>query len=63
MKENRLNACGYGLGAAFSPTWMDWPMLYHGNPTEAEIGMVFFPQAILMDSESEHAMSLGHTVV
>lgn len=63
MKKNRLNACGYGLGAAFSPTWMDWPMLYHGNPTEAEIGMVFFPQAILMDSDSEHAMSLGHTVV
>ena len=24
-KESRMNACGYSLGATFSPTWMDVP--------------------------------------
>ena len=28
----RMNACGYSLGATFSPNWMEWPMLYTGNP-------------------------------
>ena len=28
----RMNACGYSLGSTFSPNWMDWPMLYTGNP-------------------------------
>lgn len=63
MRENRFNACGYSLGAAFSPTWMDWPMLYQDNPVIAEPGMVFFPQAILVDSKSQHVMSVGHTVI
>jgi Xaa-Pro dipeptidase len=27
-----MNACGYSLGSTFSPNWMDWPMLYTGNP-------------------------------
>ncbi|MGH6874061.1 MAG: M24 family metallopeptidase, partial [Aestuariivirgaceae bacterium] len=30
MKEHRMNACGYSLGAKFTPTWMDYPMFYHG---------------------------------
>ena len=38
----RMNACGYSMGATFAPNWMDWPMLYHGNPIEARPGMVFF---------------------
>ena len=28
FKKARMNACGYSLGATFSPNWMDWPMLY-----------------------------------
>ena len=28
FKNARMNACGYSLGATFSPNWMDWPMLY-----------------------------------
>ena len=31
-KKSRMNACGYSLGATFAPNWMDWPMLYTGNP-------------------------------
>ena len=32
LRAHRLNACGYSLGTTFSPNWMDWPMLFHGNP-------------------------------
>jgi Xaa-Pro dipeptidase len=59
--EHRLNACGYSLGTTFSPNWMDWPMLYHGNPVEAVPGMVFFVHIIIFDSERGLAMSLGRT--
>ncbi len=58
---HRLNACGYSLGATFSPNWMDWPMLYHDNPVEAAPGMVFFCHMIIFDSEAGLAMSLGRT--
>jgi Xaa-Pro dipeptidase len=62
LQRHRLNACGYSLGTTFTPTWMDWPMLYHGNPLVAEANMVFFMHMIFVNSESEHAMTLGHTV-
>lgn len=61
LREHRLNACGYSLGALFQPNWMDWPMLYTGNPVIAEPGMVFFIHMILMDSTSGVAMTLGRT--
>ena len=57
----RMNACGYSLGATFSPNWMDWPMLYTGNPYVIESGNVFFMHMILMDSDSGLAMNLGET--
>jgi len=57
----RMNACGYSLGAAFSPNWMEWPMLYTGNPYVIQPGNVFFMHMILMDSENELAMNLGET--
>jgi len=59
----RMAACGYSLGASFRPTWMDVPpMLYSGNPLPARPGMVLFLHAILIDSDAELAMSLGHTI-
>ena len=60
-KKSRMNACGYSLGATFAPNWMDWPMLYTGNPVVLQPGMVFFMHMILMDSENELAMNLGET--
>lgn len=57
----RLNACGYALGATFAPNWMDWPMLYAGQPVEAQPGMVFFIHIILFDAERGLAMTLGRT--
>jgi len=60
-KAHRMNACGYSLGTTFAPNWMDWPMLYHGNPVEAAPGMVFFCHMIIFDSEAGLAMTLGRT--
>ena len=63
MQDHRLNACGYALGAKFTPSWMDFPMFYHGNATELTENMVFFAHMILMDSDSNCAVCFGHTVV
>ena len=62
-QEHRLSACGYSLGTTFSPNWMDWPMLYSGNPMLAAPGMVFFIHIILSDSVANMAMTLGRTVL
>ncbi|MGX5735115.1 M24 family metallopeptidase [Bosea thiooxidans] len=61
LSQHRLNACGYSLGAKFTPSWMDWPMFYEANDWEIVPGMVMFAHMILMDSESETAMCLGRT--
>ena len=61
FKKARMNACGYSLGATFSPNWMDWPMLYTKNPYNIEVGNIFFLHMILMDSDSQLAMNLGET--
>jgi Xaa-Pro dipeptidase len=61
LSQHRLNACGYSLGAKFTPSWMDWPMFYEANDWEIVPGMVMFAHMILMDSQSETAMCLGRT--
>ena len=60
-KKARMNACGYSLGSTFSPNWMDWPMLYTGNPYQIQPGNIFFMHMILMDSDNQLAMNLGET--
>lgn len=59
----RLNACGYGLGASFPPSWVDWPMLHSGNPARAEPGMTIFLDMFLMDDRRGLTMSLSETVL
>ncbi len=63
FNKARMNACGYSLGSTFAPNWMDWPMLYNGNPYVIQPGNVFFMHMILMDSENKVAMNLGETYV
>lgn len=63
MAAHRLNACGYSLGAKFTPSWMDPPMFYAGNDWVLEPGMVLFSHMILMDSDSGTAMCLGRTCI
>ena len=59
----RLNACGYGMGIAYNPIWVEFPMFYEGNPTPMERGNVFFLHMILMDSEADLAMCWGHSLL
>ena len=59
----RLNACGYGMGATYTPIWMDLPMFYRGNPLPMETDQVFFLHMILMDSDNNLAMCRGHSVL
>jgi len=58
-----LNACGYTLGATYPPSWMDWPMLFTGNPQVLAPGMVFFMHMILLNSQTGLSMSLGETSI
>jgi len=58
-----LNACGYTMGATYPPTWMDWPMLYAGEPQVLAPNMVFFMHMILLNSETGLSMSLGETAI
>ncbi len=62
-RRHRMNACGYSLGTTFAPNWMDWPMLYHGNPEIAVPGMVFFIHIIIFDAETGSAMTHGRSSV
>ena len=59
----RLQACGYGMGAVFTPIWVDFPMFYQGNPLEMQQGQVFFLHMIAMDDAAGLAMCLGHSVL
>lgn len=61
LTRHRLNACGYSLGARFAPSWMDMPMFYAGNPEPIGPDMTLFIHIVIMDSESQTAMTLGRT--
>jgi Xaa-Pro dipeptidase len=61
LARHRLNACGYSLGARFSPSWMEQQMFHAGNPQEILPNMSLFVHMIIMDSDSGTAMTLGQT--
>lgn len=63
LSRHRLNACGYSLGAVFTPCWMDKPMIYSGNPTPIVENMVIFTHMIIADSESKTAMTIGQSYI
>lgn len=63
LSHARLQACGYGMGIAYNPIWVEFPMFYAGNPTVMREGQAFFLHMIVMDSDAGLAMTLGHTVL
>lgn len=64
FEHARMMACGYSLGATYRPNWMDTPpMLYSGNSTLAQPGMILFTHAILVDKPKGYAMSVGRTLL
>ncbi len=61
LSRHRLNACGYSLGAKFTPSWMDAPMFYEGADFVIAPDQVYFLHMILMDSDSGTALCLGRS--
>ncbi len=61
LAKHRLNACGYAVGARFSPSWMESQMFHVGNPHPIEPDMSLFVHMVIMDSETGTAMTLGQT--
>ena len=59
----RFHACGYGMGAVYNPLWVDPPMFYAGNPLVVPAGSIFFLHMVVVDSDAERAMTLGHSVL
>jgi len=60
-EEHRLTATGYGMGAVFQPTWMDWPMFFRDNPVVIEPGNTFFIHTCVFDQASDLAMAPGQS--
>ena len=63
LQAHRLNACGYSLGTTFAPNWMDWPMIYKGNPVVLAPGQVYFLHMILFDDDAGLPASVGRTSI
>ena len=62
FRDHRMNACGYSLGAMYTPMWMDFPMFYTNNPYVMRPNNIFFVHIILMNSDTGNSMTLGQTV-
>ena len=63
LREHRMNACGYGMGAVYNPIWVDPPMFHQDNPLTMQPGNIFFLHMIVMNSDTGRAMTLGHSVL
>lgn len=63
LTSHRLNACGYALGAKFTPSWMDPPMFFERNDWVIARDQVYFAHMILMDSATKTALCLGRTYI
>ncbi len=61
--DHRMHACGYGMGAVYAPIWVDWPMIYPGNPLTFGVDQVYFLHMILLNLDAGLAMNLGHSVL
>lgn len=57
-----LQACGYPMGAMYSPTWMEKPVIARDEPQVIEENMTIFTHMILTDRDAGLAMTLGETV-
>ncbi len=62
-KDAVLTVCGYTMGAAWPPTWMEQPMIYGGNPVVLEENMSFFTHMILNDRETGLSMAVAEQAI
>ncbi len=61
--DHRLTSCGYSLGAAYHPTWMDWPWIHAGSDVVAAPNMVFYVHMILADRAENLSIALADTSI
>lgn len=45
-KDSVLTVCGYTMGAAWPPTWMEQPLIHKGNPVVLEKHAFFYTHDI-----------------
>ena len=58
-----LTVCGYTMGAAWPPTWMEQPMIFEGNPVVLEENMTFFTHMILNDRVTGLTMAVAEQAI
>jgi len=58
-----LTVCGYTMGAAWPPTWMEQPLIFEGNPVVLEENMSFFTHMILNDRETGLSMAVAEQAI
>jgi len=58
-----LTVCGYTMGAAWPPTWMEQPLIFEGNPTVLQANMTFFTHMILNDRKAGLSMAVGEQAI
>jgi len=59
LTRHRLHGCGYSIGARFAPTWMEDQHFEAESAYLVAPNMSFFAHAMLFDSETSAAMTLG----
>ena len=62
-KDAVLTVCGYTMGAAWPPTWMEQPMIYEGNTLVLEENMSFFTHMILNDRGNGLSMAVAEQAI
>ena len=58
-----LTVCGYTMGAAWPPTWMEQPLIFEGNPVVLQENMSFFTHMILNDRETGLSMAVAEQAI
>ena len=58
-----LTVCGYTMGAAWPPTWMEQPLIFEGNPTVLQENMTFFTHMILNNRKAGLSMAVGEQAI
>ena len=58
-----LTVCGYTMGAAWPPTWMEQPMIYEGNTLVLKQNMSFFTHMILNDRKTGLSMAVAEQAI
>ena len=63
FEDSVLTVCGYTMGAAFPPTWMEQPLIFADEPTVLEENMSFFTHMIMNDRKAGLSMAVAEQAI